>query len=114
MELVVKSHCFWQKKVRVLLLTTAGGCQAETGSAGSMAAAAIVELLEIAGGLVADTPGFSSLDFDHIEREELPHYFIDMDEVSAMCKFRGREEFEITSNPKGKRIWSNGLVCEWS
>lgn len=48
-----------------------------------------VELLEVAGGLVADTPGFSSLDFDHIEREELPHYFIDMDEVSAMCKFRG-------------------------
>ncbi|CAM3081272.1 ribosome small subunit-dependent GTPase A [Filibacter tadaridae] len=48
-----------------------------------------VELLEVAGGLVADTPGFSSLDFDHIEREELPHYFIDMEEVSSMCKFRG-------------------------
>ena len=31
-----------------------------------------VELIEVAGGLVADTPGFSSLDFDHIEKEELP------------------------------------------
>ena len=48
-----------------------------------------VELHEVAGGLVADTPGFSSLDFDHIEKEELPHYFLDFDEVSADCKFRG-------------------------
>lgn len=48
-----------------------------------------VELLEIADGLVADTPGFSSLDFDHIEREELSKYFIEMYEVSKNCKFRG-------------------------
>ncbi len=48
-----------------------------------------VELLELAEGLVADTPGFSSLDFDHIEREELPRYFVDMDEVSSQCKYRG-------------------------
>lgn len=48
-----------------------------------------VELLEVAGGLVADTPGFSSLDFDHIDREELPRYFVDFDELSPMCKFRG-------------------------
>ncbi|MBE1553509.1 ribosome small subunit-dependent GTPase A [Sporosarcina limicola] len=48
-----------------------------------------VELLEVAGGLVADTPGFSSLEFDHIEKDELPHYFIDMAEISSDCKFRG-------------------------
>lgn len=48
-----------------------------------------VELLEISGGLVADTPGFSSLEFDHIEKEELPHYFIDMAEVAHLCKYRG-------------------------
>ncbi len=48
-----------------------------------------VELLEVAGGLVADTPGFSSLDFDHIDKEQLSYYFIDMDELSAQCKFRG-------------------------
>jgi ribosome biogenesis GTPase len=47
------------------------------------------ELLEIAGGLVADTPGFSSLEFEHIDREELPRYFVEMDEASSMCKFRG-------------------------
>ncbi|KXH79939.1 ribosome small subunit-dependent GTPase A [Sporosarcina sp. HYO08] len=48
-----------------------------------------VELLEVAGGLIADTPGFSSLDFEHIEKEELPHYFVDMAEVAPYCKFRG-------------------------
>ena len=48
-----------------------------------------VELLEVAGGLVADTPGFSSLEFDHIDKESLSEYFIEMDEASSVCKFRG-------------------------
>lgn len=48
-----------------------------------------VELMEVEGGLVADTPGFSSLDFDHIEKEELRDYFVDMESVAQDCKFRG-------------------------
>lgn len=48
-----------------------------------------VELLEVAGGLVADTPGFSSLDFDHIEKEELRDTFVEMENVANECKFRG-------------------------
>ena len=48
-----------------------------------------VELLEVAGGLVADTPGFSSLELDHIEKGELARYFIEIDEASDNCKFRG-------------------------
>ncbi|MCM3637920.1 ribosome small subunit-dependent GTPase A [Sporosarcina luteola] len=48
-----------------------------------------VELLEVAGGLVADTPGFSSLDFDHIEKEELRDTFVEMENVAHECKFRG-------------------------
>lgn len=48
-----------------------------------------VELVEVADGLIADTPGFSSLDFDHIDKEELPSYFIEMDKLSNSCKFRG-------------------------
>jgi ribosome biogenesis GTPase len=48
-----------------------------------------VELLEMSGGLVADTPGFSSLEFDHIEKEELSRYFVDMDDVAPNCRFRG-------------------------
>ncbi|GKV64237.1 MULTISPECIES: ribosome small subunit-dependent GTPase A [Sporosarcina] len=48
-----------------------------------------VELMEVAGGLVADTPGFSSLDFDHIEKEELRNYFLEIAEAGERCKFRG-------------------------
>lgn len=48
-----------------------------------------VELLEVAGGLVADTPGFSSLEFDHIDKEDLSRYFVEIDEASSLCKFRG-------------------------
>lgn len=48
-----------------------------------------VELLEVAGGLVADTPGFSSLDFEHIEKEELRNFFVEIEEAGEGCKFRG-------------------------
>lgn len=48
-----------------------------------------VELIEIAGGLIADTPGFSSFDFDEIEKEELTRCFPELDELSERCKFRG-------------------------
>ncbi|MEK4970441.1 ribosome small subunit-dependent GTPase A [Cytobacillus sp. FSL R7-0696] len=48
-----------------------------------------VELIEINGGLVADTPGFSSLEFTEIEQEDLQNYFPDIQELSSSCKFRG-------------------------
>jgi len=48
-----------------------------------------VELIEIGEGLVADTPGFSSLDFIDIEVEDLSYCFIEMRERSNACKFRG-------------------------
>ncbi|EIT85040.1 GTPase RsgA [Fictibacillus macauensis ZFHKF-1] len=48
-----------------------------------------VELLPFEEGLVADTPGFSSLDFVDIEIEELSFYFPEMNSRLADCKFRG-------------------------
>lgn len=48
-----------------------------------------VELIHIDDGLVADTPGFSSLEFTDIEVEELPQCFPEMVEASEQCKFRG-------------------------
>lgn len=48
-----------------------------------------VELIEINGGLVADTPGFSALDFNQIEAEELTDCFPEMHEIKDTCKFRG-------------------------
>lgn len=48
-----------------------------------------VELLELqTGGYVLDTPGFSSLNLDFIEREEdLKYYFREIEEYSTQCKF---------------------------
>ncbi|WP_050181493.1 ribosome small subunit-dependent GTPase A [Domibacillus robiginosus] len=48
-----------------------------------------VELIPAAGGLVADTPGFSSLDFEEIELDELAACFPEMADRSSDCKFRG-------------------------
>ncbi|CAM3415135.1 ribosome small subunit-dependent GTPase A [Cytobacillus oceanisediminis] len=48
-----------------------------------------VELIEVGKGLVADTPGFSSLDFTDIEMEELNFCFPEIQAKSEECKFRG-------------------------
>lgn len=47
-----------------------------------------VELLKLVeGGYVLDTPGFSSLNLDFIEKEELKYYFREMKELNLLCKF---------------------------
>ncbi|WP_332630711.1 ribosome small subunit-dependent GTPase A [Halalkalibacter flavus] len=56
-----------------------------------------VELLSIGDGLVADTPGFSSLDFIDLEADDLSNCFPEMEERAANCKFRGCTH---TSEPK--------------
>lgn len=48
-----------------------------------------VELVEVDDGLVADTPGFSALDFTEIEAEELADCFPEMRTRKDSCKFRG-------------------------
>lgn len=48
-----------------------------------------VSLFEISGGLVADTPGFSSLELIDIDKDELPMLFPEFVKYSGECKFRG-------------------------
>ncbi len=48
-----------------------------------------VELIEVGGGLVADTPGFSSLEFLTIELDELSYCFPEIYDAGSNCKFRG-------------------------
>jgi len=47
-----------------------------------------VELVEIGNGLVADTPGFSALDFSDIELETLADCFPDIHARQGDCRFR--------------------------
>lgn len=49
-----------------------------------------VELLRVCGGFVADTPGFSSLDFQNAEKilkDELPFCFREFKDYLGECKF---------------------------
>ena len=56
-----------------------------------------VELIKVGTGFVADTPGFSSLEFTEIESEELALCFPELKERGSSCKFRGCLH---TSEPK--------------
>lgn len=47
-----------------------------------------VELLKIEGGLVADTPGFSSLDFIGMTNEDIRDNFIEFNLYKEKCKYR--------------------------
>lgn len=45
------------------------------------------ELHEVCGGLVADTPGFSSLDFEHMDQTELAQAVPDFAPYLGSCRF---------------------------
>ncbi|MBM6618492.1 ribosome small subunit-dependent GTPase A [Bacillus suaedaesalsae] len=71
-----------------------------------------VELIEIGNGWVADTPGFSSLEFTEIEVTELSDCFPEMRELSQDCKFRGCTHI---SEPKCavKDALTNGGITQY-
>lgn len=71
-----------------------------------------VELIDINGGLVADTPGFSSLEFAGIEAEDLGSAFLEIDEKSAECKFRGCLHMK-EPNCAVKRAVENGEIAQY-
>ena len=47
-----------------------------------------VSFYRVGGGLIADTPGFSALDYEIQTSEDLNKAFIDIDYISKSCKFR--------------------------
>ncbi|CAM3698997.1 ribosome small subunit-dependent GTPase A [Mesobacillus zeae] len=56
-----------------------------------------VELIHVNSGLVADTPGFSSLEFTEIDATDLNYCFPDIEKLSENCKFRACQH---TAEPK--------------
>ncbi|MEC1260823.1 ribosome small subunit-dependent GTPase A [Bacillus swezeyi] len=71
-----------------------------------------VELIHINGGLVADTPGFSSLEFTGIEAENLGYTFLEIGEKSAECKFRGCLHIK-EPNCAVKKAVENGEIASY-
>lgn len=47
-----------------------------------------VTLYPYNGGLLADTPGFSAIDYPHLEKEDLQYCFPEFREASLHCQFR--------------------------
>lgn len=47
-----------------------------------------VELIELFDGLVADTPGFSSIDFHDMENSDIRDNFIEFNQYKDGCKYR--------------------------
>ena len=47
-----------------------------------------VELYDMYGGLIADTPGFSSLEFIDMTKEDIRDNFIEFNEYKENCKYR--------------------------
>lgn len=47
-----------------------------------------VELIEISGGLVADTPGFSALHFDNMSAADIRDNFIEFNEYRELCEYK--------------------------
>ncbi len=49
-----------------------------------------VELMPLdVGGYVLDTPGFGSVSIDHLEENDLRHYYIEFVDYEGTCKFNG-------------------------
>lgn len=46
------------------------------------------ELIEVLGGLVADTPGFSSLDFNGMTNADIRDNFIEFDKYKSFCEYK--------------------------
>ena len=70
------------------------------------------ELLKLeCGGMVADTPGFSSLTLDDIDENELKDYFIEFEEYDE-CKFGSRCVHENEPSCAVKEAVENGEISK--
>ncbi len=56
-----------------------------------------VELIEMCGGFVADTPGFSSLDFNGMENTDIRDNFLEFNEYKDLCEYRDCMHLDETS-----------------
>ena len=46
------------------------------------------ELIEVLGGLIADTPGFSALDFKDMTNSDIRDNFIEFNEYKELCEYK--------------------------
>ena len=47
------------------------------------------ELIDVSDGYIVDTPGFSTLEVNFVEKDQLKYAFPEFEELNDMCRFRG-------------------------
>jgi len=71
------------------------------------------ELMELeAGGLVVDTPGFSSLDINFVNQADLEKYFNEIYELSHLCRFNGCKHYKEPSCAVKDAV-EEGQISRW-
>lgn len=69
-----------------------------------------VELLDVCGGFLADTPGFSALEIADLTPNELANSFVEFKQLADQCRFRGC----LHHNEPGcavKAAVESGVIC---
>lgn len=69
-----------------------------------------VELIDIFGGLVADTPGFSSLNFFDMSNEDIRDNFIEFNEYKEKCEYRNCMHVDETSCEIKRKLNNNEII----
>ena len=69
-----------------------------------------VELLDLYDGLVADTPGFSSLDFIGMTNTDIKDNFIEFNEYSNFCKYRDCMHDKETEREVKNKVKENVIM----
>jgi ribosome biogenesis GTPase len=69
-----------------------------------------VELLKINNGLVADTPGFSSLDFIDMTKEDIRDNFIEFNKYKHLCEYRSCLHIEENNCGIKKAVDENKIM----
>ena len=67
------------------------------------------ELIEVLGGLIADTPGFSAVDFGGMTKEDIRDNFIEFNEFRHLCEYKdcmhvNEKECSIKENVENNNI----------
>lgn len=71
-----------------------------------------VELFKLKELLIADTPGFSAIDFGSMPIKDLKNYFLDFVNFADGCKFRSCQHLQEPACAV-KKAWQAGKIAPW-
>ena len=67
------------------------------------------ELIEIEDGFLVDTPGFSTLGLDFIDKDDLKYCFPEFENYNDSCKFKGCNHYKEPNCAVKKNVEENNI-----